>query len=84
MSTSSRLEERCLERGVKLTGQRRVIARVVCQADDRPDVEEVYRRASRADHQISLAAVYRTLRLFEEAGLIARYDLGDGRARYGG
>jgi Fur family transcriptional regulator, ferric uptake regulator len=80
----SRLEQRCFERGIKLTEQRRVIARVLSQADGHPDVEEVYRRASCLDDQISLATVYRTLRLFEEAGLIVRHDHGDGRARYEG
>ena len=81
---SSSLEQRCLERGIRLTEQRRAIACVLGQADDRPDVEEVYRRAARIDRQISLAAVYRTLRLFEEAGLVIRHDLGDGRVRYEG
>lgn len=81
---SSSLEQRCLERGIRLTEQRRAIVRVLGQADDRPDVEEVYRRAARIDRQISLAAVYRTLRLFEEAGLVARHDLGDGRVLYEG
>ena len=79
---SSSLEQRCLERGIRLTEQRRAIARVLGQTDDRPDVEQVSRRAARIDRQISLAAVYRTLRLFEEACLVIRHDLGDGRVRY--
>ncbi|HET6519998.1 MAG TPA: transcriptional repressor [Geminicoccaceae bacterium] len=79
---ASPLERLCLAQGIKLTAQRRVIAGVLSAADDRPDVEELYRRASRIDGQISLATVYRTLRLFEEAGVVARRDLGDGRARY--
>ena len=80
---SSALERLCLEQGIRLTGQRRVIAGVLADAADHPDAEELYRRASRIDDQISLATVYRTLRLFEERGVIARRDRGDGRARYG-
>jgi Fur family ferric uptake transcriptional regulator len=80
---SSALERLCLERGIRLTGQRRVIASVLADAADHPDAEELYRRAWRIDDQISLATVYRTLRLFEEWGVLARHDRGDGRARYG-
>jgi len=65
-----------------MTEQRRVIARVLSSADDHPDVEEVYRRASELDPRISIATVYRTVRLFEEASIIERHDFGDGRARY--
>lgn len=65
-----------------MTGQRRVIARVLSEADDHPDVEEVYRRASAIDPKISIATVYRTVRLFEESGILERHDFGDGRARY--
>ncbi|MEQ8345517.1 MAG: Fur family transcriptional regulator [Sneathiellaceae bacterium] len=65
-----------------MTGQRRIIARVLSVADDHPDVEELYRRASEVDPNISLATVYRTVRLFEEAGILQRHDFGDGRARY--
>lgn len=65
-----------------MTDQRRVIARVLSQADDHPDVEEVYRRAAGIDDKISIATVYRTVRLFEEAGILERHDFRDGRARY--
>jgi len=78
----SRLEQVCIERGMKMTGQRRVIARVLSEADDHPDVEELYRRSMEVDPKISIATVYRTVRLFEEAGLLDRLDFGDGRARY--
>lgn len=67
---------------MKMTGQRRVIAQVLSVSDDHPDVEEVHRRASAQDARISIATVYRTVRLFEEAGIIERHDFGDGRARY--
>jgi len=67
---------------MKMTEQRRIIARVLSDASDHPDVEEVYRRASALDSRISIATVYRTARLFEEAGIIERHDFGDGRARY--
>ncbi|MBF0354714.1 MAG: transcriptional repressor [Alphaproteobacteria bacterium] len=79
---ASRLEERCIEQGLKMTGQRRVIARVLSDAEDHPDVEEVYRRASAIDPKISLATVYRTVRLLEETNILERHDFGDGRARY--
>ena len=78
----SRLEKLCIERGMKMTEQRRVIARVISDADDHPDVEELFRRSSAADENISIATVYRTVRLFEEAGLLDRHDFGDGRSRY--
>ena len=65
-----------------MTGQRRVIARVLSEAGDHPDVEELYRRATALDDRISIATVYRTVRLFEEAGILAKHDFGDGRARY--
>ena len=78
----SRLEKLCIERGMKMTEQRRVIARILSEASDHPDVEELYRRSSAADENISIATVYRTVRLFEEAGLLDRHDFGDGRARY--
>jgi len=67
---------------MKMTEQRRIIARVLSDASDHPDVEEVYKRASTLDSRISIATVYRTARLFEEAGIIERHDFGDGRARY--
>lgn len=76
------LEELCAEKGMRMTEQRRIIARVLSQADDHPDVEEVYRRASAIDDKISIATVYRTVRLFEDAGILEKHDFGDGRARY--
>jgi len=78
----SRIERLCIERGVKMTGQRRVIARVLSDAGDHPDVEELYRRATQLDQHISIATVYRTVRLFEEKGILERRDFGGGRARY--
>jgi Fur family ferric uptake transcriptional regulator len=78
----SRIERLCIERGLKMTGQRRVIARVLSDAADHPDVEELYRRASSLDRRISIATVYRTVRLLEEQGILERRDFGGGRARY--
>lgn len=78
----SRLERLCVEKGMKMTGQRRLIARVLSESEDHPDVEAVYRRASELDPNISIATVYRTVRLFEEANILDRHDFGDGRARY--
>jgi len=78
----SRLEKLCVDKGMKMTDQRRVIARVLSDAEDHPDVEEVYRRASTQDSKISIATVYRTMRLFEDEGIVERHDFGDGRARY--
>jgi Fur family ferric uptake transcriptional regulator len=78
----SKLELLCVERGLKMTEQRRVIARVLSEASDHPDVEAVHRRATAIDPNISIATVYRTVRLFEEAGILAKHDFGDGRARY--
>jgi len=77
-----RLEKLCIEKGLKMTGQRRVIARVLSLADDHPDVEMVHQRASEIDPKISIATVYRTVKLFEEAGILDRHDFGEGRARY--
>jgi Fur family ferric uptake transcriptional regulator len=77
-----RLERICEQRGLKMTGQRRIIARVLAEAQDHPDVDQVFRRASAIDPRISIATVYRTVRLFEEANILARHDFGDGRARY--
>ena len=78
----SRLEQLCLDRGLKMTDQRRVISRVLSAATDHPDVEQVYRRAADIDTKISIATVYRTVRLLEDAGVIERLDFGDGRARF--
>ena len=77
-----RIENLCVEKGMRMTEQRRVVARVLSQAHDHPDVEELYRRAHEVDPHISIATVYRTVRLFEEAGIIERHDFRDGRARY--
>lgn len=78
----SRIERLCIEKGLKMTGQRRVIATVLSEASDHPDVEEVYRRAVALDNRMSIATVYRTVRLFEENGILERHDFGGGRARY--
>jgi Fur family ferric uptake transcriptional regulator len=78
----SRLERLCTEKGLRMTEQRKVIARVLSDSSDHPDVETVYQRASEIDPGIGLATVYRTLRLFEEANILERHDFGDGRARY--
>ena len=77
-----RLENLCVEKGMRMTEQRRVIARVLSVARDHPDVEEIYRRSVEIDPKISIATVYRTVRLFEEAGILERHDFQDGRARY--
>jgi Fur family ferric uptake transcriptional regulator len=79
---TTRLEQLCIERGMKMTEQRRIIARVLSDADDHPDVEDLYQRSVKLDPKISIATVYRTVRLFEEAGLLDRHDFGDGRSRY--
>ena len=76
------LEELCAERGMRMTGQRRVIASVLQDAADHPDVEELYRRASAVDHHISISTVYRTVKLFEDLGIIEKHEFRDGRARY--
>ncbi|UWQ48319.1 transcriptional repressor [Leisingera caerulea] len=73
---------RCEAKGLRMTGQRRVIAQVLQDSDDHPDVEELYARASAMDAGISIATVYRTVKLFEEAGILERLEFGDGRARY--
>ncbi len=78
----SRLEELCVIKGLRMTGQRRVIARVLSESQDHPDVELVYKRASDVDSTISISTVYRTVRMFEENGILERHDFGDGRARY--
>jgi len=78
----TRIQKLCIEKGMKMTEQRRVIARVLSLADDHPDVEEVHRRAADLDPRISIATVYRTVRLWEEANILERHDFGDGRSRY--
>lgn len=77
-----RIENLCTEKGMRMTDQRRVVARVLSTSHDHPDVEELYRRAHAMDPHISIATVYRTVRLFEEAGIIERHDFRDGRSRY--
>src|SRR5690606_16106242 len=79
---TSRLEQLCQEKGLKMTGQRRVIAQVLSDATDHPDVEQLYRRVTEVDPRISIATVYRTVRLFEEANILERHDFRRGRARY--
>ncbi len=76
------IEALCAERGLRITDQRRTIARVLSESEDHPDVEKLHERASSIDPRISIATVYRTVRLFEEAGILDRHDFGDGRARY--
>ena len=78
----SRIERLCVERNLKMTGQRRLIARVLSEAQDYPDVEEVYRRALALDSKVSIATVYRTVRLLEEKGILERHDFGGSRGRY--
>ena len=77
-----RLEKICVQKGMRMTEQRRVIARVLSLAQDHPDVEEIHRRAVEIDDNISIATVYRTMRLFEESGVVERHDFQDGRSRY--
>ena len=76
------LEEQCAERGMRMTEQRRVIARVLDRSADHPDVEELYRRAAEVDPNISISTVYRTVKMFEDSGIIERHDFRDGRSRY--
>jgi Fur family transcriptional regulator, ferric uptake regulator len=77
-----RIEKLCVEKGLRMTGQRRVIARVLSESHDHPDAEEMHRRAAAIDPHISIATVYRTVRLLEEAGILERHDFRDGRSRY--
>ena len=78
----TRIENLCFEKGLRMTDQRRVIARVLSEAADHPDAEELYKRASTVDPHISIATVYRTVKLFEDAGILERHDFRDGRSRY--
>lgn len=82
MGSVDRIEQLCVDKGMRMTDQRRVVARVLSQSTDHPDVEELYRRSAAVDPNISIATVYRTVRLFEESGIIARHDFRDGRSRY--
>ena len=79
---SETIEQKCIAKGVKLTDQRRIIAKVMSEANDHPDVDELYNRVSRIDAKISIATVYRTVKLFEEAGILAKHDFKGGKARY--
>ncbi|MCB5201464.1 transcriptional repressor [Neorhizobium sp. T786] len=79
---SKTLEELCAEKGMRMTDQRRVIARILQESDDHPDVEELYRRSAKIDPRISLSTVYRTVKLFEDEGIIEKHDFRDGRSRY--
>ncbi len=78
----SRIEQLCRDKGMKMTEQRRAIARVLSDSNDHPDVEELHRRVVEIDPRVSIATVYRTVRLFEEQNILERLDFGDGRARY--
>ena len=82
MMMPSRIERLCNEKGLKMTEQRRVIARVLSESSDHPDVEQLYQRAIKVDPRISVATVYRTVRLFEEANILEKHEFGDGRSRY--
>jgi Fur family ferric uptake transcriptional regulator len=79
---ATNLEARCLAKGMRMTEQRRVIARVLSASADHPDVEELYRRCAKIDDRISISTVYRTVKLFEDSGIIERHDFREGRARY--
>ena len=79
---SESIEQKCLAKGVKLTDQRRVIAKVMSESNDHPNVDELYNRVSKIDEKISIATVYRTVKLFEESGILAKHDFKGGKARY--
>jgi len=79
---SETIEQKCIAKGVKLTDQRKIIAKIMGDSQDHPDVDELYKRASKIDSRISIATVYRTVKLFEEAGIIAKHDFKGGKARY--
>ena len=76
------IEKKCISKGVKLTDQRKIIAKVMSKSDDHPNVDELYNRVSKIDPKISIATVYRTVKLFEEAGILAKHDFKGGKARY--
>ncbi len=80
--SATNIEAKCVAKGMRMTEQRRIIARVLAQSADHPDVEELYRRCADIDHHISISTVYRTVKLFEDAGIIERHDFREGRARY--
>ena len=79
---SETIEQKCIAKGVKLTDQRKIIAKIMGDSQDHPDVDELYKRASKIDSKISIATVYRTVKLFEEAGIVAKHDFKGGKARY--
>ena len=79
---SETIEQKCISKGVKLTEQRKIIAKVMSTSDDHPDVDELYNRVSKIDSKISIATVYRTVKLFEEAGILAKHEFKGGKARY--
>jgi len=79
---SETIEQKCISKGVKLTEQRKIIAKVMSTSDDHPDVDELYSRVSKIDAKISIATVYRTVKLFEEAGILAKHEFKGGKARY--
>ena len=76
------IEQKCISKGVKLTDQRKIIAQVMSEAEDHPDVDELYKRVTKLDPKISIATVYRTVKLFQEAGILAKHDFKGGKARY--
>ena len=76
------IEQKCIDKGVKLTDQRKIIAKVMSESDDHPDVDELYKRVSKIDSRISIATVYRTVKLFEESGILAKHEFKGGKARY--
>ena len=79
---SETIEQKCLVKGVKLTDQRKIIARVMSQSNDHPDVDELYNRVSKIDSRISISTIYRTVKLFEESGILAKHEFKGGKARY--
>ena len=79
---SSDIENKCIKKGVRLTDQRKLVAKIMSESDDHPDVDELHKRVSKLDSKISIATVYRTVKLFEEAGIIAKHDFKDNKARY--
>ena len=79
---SENIERQCIAKGVKLTDQRRIIAKIMSESEDHPDVDELYKRASKIDSKISIATVYRTVKLFEEAGIVSKHDFKGNKARY--
>jgi Fur family ferric uptake transcriptional regulator len=79
---SETIEKKCIAKGVKLTDQRKVIAKVMSESDDHPNVDELYKRVSKIDSKISIATIYRTVKLFEEAEILAKHDFKGGKARY--